>query len=55
MTNLITPTDRPDELVRSHAYGYGGGYAKLDDYITPPSASDADGAENEKDLSSAKP
>jgi len=55
MTNPTTPTDRPNELVRSHAYGYGGGYAKLADYTTPPSPSDADGAENEKDPSSAQP
>jgi hypothetical protein len=55
MTNLVTQTDRPYELVRSHAYGYGGGYAKLADYTTPPSPSDEDGTENEKKPSTAQP
>jgi hypothetical protein len=41
--------ERPTELVRSHAYGYGGGYAKLADYTTEPTPPEANGAEIKKE------
>ena len=41
-------SDRPTEVVRSHSYGGGGGYAKLSDCIAVPILPDAEGTEEKK-------